>query len=136
VGIETVDGYLLGDGVAKADALRALLTDRSQAPAAAPFYRALEAVGVRAADEAFVAVRLIVAGRPADDDRVRRLRALSTLVRACVKGDRAALDAALARDAAVLADVKAAGTADLDVLGAAARAAYARELDPAGDGPR
>jgi hypothetical protein len=138
VGFEIVDRYLLGDPVSKAAALEAVLAHRSAEPAAAPFYRALEAVGLRAADEAFIALRLIVAGHSASDENVRRLRALAAAARACATGDRAGLQATLRRDAASLADLAAgdAPEADLAALGAAARAAYARELEPAGAGPR
>jgi len=136
VSFETVDRYLLGEPVSKAAALEAVLADRSAAPAAAPFYRALEAVGLRTADEAFVALRLIVAGHPASDERVRRLRALAGIARACATGDRAGLAATLRRDAASLSDFPAADKAAPAELGAAARAAYARELEPAEAGPR
>ena len=77
-----VDGYLLGEATSKADAVAALLAERSPDPAAAPFYRALEAVGVRAADEALVALRLVLAGEVPSDERVRRVRALSAAARA------------------------------------------------------
>jgi len=136
VGFETVDRYLLGEPVSKAAALEAALAERSDAPAAAAFYRALEAVGVRAADEAFIALRLILAGRPASDEAVRRVRALAAIARACANGDRAGLKATLRRDAAALADLDAGEAADPAVLGAAARAAYARELASAEAGPR
>ncbi len=136
VGFETVDRYLLGEPVSKAAALEAALAERSDAPAAAAFYRALEAVGVRAADEAFIALRLILAGRPASDEAVWRVRALAAIARACANGDRAGLKATLRRDAAALADLDAGEAADPAVLGAAARAAYARELASAEAGPR
>jgi hypothetical protein len=138
VGFEIVDRYLLGDPVSKAAALDAVLAERSTAPAAAPFYRALEAVGLRAADEAFIALRLILAGHSASDENVRRLRALAAVARACATGDRAGLEATLRRDAKSIADLAAGkgAEADLPRLSAAARAAYARELEPAGAGPR
>lgn len=135
MGFETVDRYLLGEPVSKAAALDAALSDRSPEPAAAPFYRALEAVGLRAADEAFVALRLIAAGQAATDERVRRLRALAAVARACATSDRAGLKATFRRDAAVLGDLDG-GAADLSALGAAARAAYAGELEPSEAGSR
>ena len=130
VGFEIVDRYLLGDPVSKPDVVAALLAERSPEPAAEPFYRALEAVGARAADEAFVALRLVLAGRPPSDDGVRRVRALAAVARACATGDRAGLAAVLKRDRAELAGLPAAPAAggDLALLGAAARAAYARSL--------
>ncbi|HUO66429.1 MAG TPA: hypothetical protein VMV37_02785 [Gammaproteobacteria bacterium] len=121
-----VDGYLLGRSVSKAEVVSALLSDRSAEPAAAPFYRALEAVGTRAADEAFVALRLILAGQAASDERVRRIRALSAVARAAAADDRKTLAAARTRDAQVLGDF--AGDDDLPRVVARAREAYALEF--------
>jgi hypothetical protein len=130
VGFEIVDGYLLGDPVSKPDVVAALLATRSTEPAAAPFYRALEAVGARAADEAFVALRLVLAGRPPSDEGVRRVRALAAVARACATGDRTGLAAVLKRDRAELTDLPAVAPAeaDLQTMGAAAREAYVRSL--------
>lgn len=125
MGFAAVDGYLLGDPVSKSDAVAELLASRSDDPAAAPFYRALEAVGVRAADEAFIALRLVLAKRVPGDEAVRRTRALAGLARASAQNDPGTLKKILKRDAAVLADLAAEPTAD---LGARARAAYAAEL--------
>jgi ribose 1,5-bisphosphokinase PhnN len=122
-----VDGYLLGEPISKAAVIDAFLSERSPLPAAAPFYRALEAVGVRAADEALLALRLVLSGREPTDDRVRRLRALSGVARAATNGDGRALAAIRKRDAAVLHDVPC-EAASAEVV-ASARAAYAAELD-------
>jgi hypothetical protein len=127
VGFEIVDRYLLGDPVSKPDVVAALLSERSAEPAAAPFYRALEAVGARAADEAFVALRLVLAGKPPLDENVRRLRALAAVARACATGDRTGLAAIVKRDRAQLTDLPL--EADPATLGAAARAAYARSFE-------
>ena len=83
-------------------------------------------MGARAADEALVALRLALAGLPASDDNVRRLRGLAAVARAAASGDRAALDAALARDRAALADLTALD--DLEAAGARAREGYAEAL--------
>ena len=56
VAFELVDRYLLGEPVSKPDVVAAILAERSSEPAAEPFYRAFEAVGARAADEAFIAL--------------------------------------------------------------------------------
>ncbi len=130
MGFEIVDRYLLGDPVSKPDVVAALLAERSANPAAAPFYRALEAVGARAADEAFVALRLVLAGREPQDEAVRRLRALAAVARACATGDRAGLAAVFKRDRAQVAGLPAppAASGDLAALGEAARAAYATAL--------
>jgi hypothetical protein len=124
-----IDRYLLGDPVSKPDVVAALLADRTAAPEAAAFYRAFEAIGARAADEAFVALRLILAGRAPEDEAVRRVRALGRVARACATGDRAGLRGALAQDGALLGDLPPADAA-FATVGAAARAAYARELGP------
>jgi hypothetical protein len=87
---ELLDGYLLGERISKADLVAALLAERRDVPAAAPFYRALEAVGARAADEAFIALRLVLAGKAPSDDRVRRLRTLAAAARSGKEPDRAA----------------------------------------------
>lgn len=131
MGFEVIDGYLLSGSPAKADVVAALLADRVDSPAAAPFYRALEAVGVRAADEAFVALRLILAGRRADDDAVRRLRAFAAVARAAHAGDALALAATLKRERAhldPLGDRAFASPQDRAAVGSAATSAYGAEL--------
>jgi ribose 1,5-bisphosphokinase PhnN len=87
---QSIDGYLLDGRPAKAEAIASALADRSRLPAAAPFYRALEVVGVRAADESLIALRLVLAGRTADDDAIRRVRAILARVRAGESDARAA----------------------------------------------
>ena len=121
-----VDRYLLGEPVSKREVVRAVLADRSPLPAAAPFYRALDAVGERAADEAFIALRLVVAGLSPTDDRVRRLRALSAVARSAAAGDARGLRAVRARDAEVLEDLPQGD--DLAAVVAAARSRYDAEL--------
>ncbi len=126
-----IDGYLLGDPVSKPVAIEALLAERSSDEAAAPFYRALEAVGPRAADEALVALRLVLAGRSPSDGHVRRLRGLAGLARACATHDRAGAARVFERDGTVLGDLRLpASDAELAALGAAARDAYRREVGP------
>jgi hypothetical protein len=116
--LHPLDGYLLDGRPPKAEAIAAALSERVAAPAAAPFYRALEAVGARAADEALIALRLVIAGRPAGDDDVRRLRGLATLARGS-----AAIDDVFSKDGGTLADL-AGLRGDPVALAAAARAAY------------
>ena len=123
-----IDRYLLGEPVSKPDVVAELLASRTTAPAAKAFYRAFEAIGARAADEAFVALRLVLAGRAPGDDAVRRLRALGRVARACATSDGAGLRAVLERDRALLGDLPQGGEPVFATLGAAARAAYAREL--------
>jgi hypothetical protein len=128
---ELVDRYLLGEPVSKPEVVAAILADRSPEPAAEPFYRAFEAVGARAADEAFIALRLIVAGKPSDDANVRRLRAFASVARAGRAGDRAGLAAALKRDRSILVELSSAPSyvsGSADRLVAEATAAYRKEL--------
>lgn len=128
---EIVDRYLLGEPVSKPAAIEALLSPRSNDPAAAPFYRALEAVGPRAADEALIALRLVLAGRKPDDAAVRRLRALGAIARACAVNDRTGLQRTLKKDAGVLQDfADPANPPEMTRLRERARAAFARELAP------
>ena len=131
MGFEVVDGYLLGEPVSKPDAVAALLAERSLDLAAAPFYRALEAVGPRAADEAFIALRLVLAGREPSDENVRRVRALAAIARACATGDASGVARAFKRDGESLGDLEARRLGPPDELSRAARAAFVRELTPA-----
>ena len=72
--LHPLDGYLLDGRPAKSEAIAAVLRTRSSDPAAQPFYRALETVGARAADEALLALRIVLAGKTPTDDAVRQLR--------------------------------------------------------------
>jgi len=129
MGFELVDRYLLGEPVSKPDALAAILAERSPDPAAAPFYRALESVGARAADEALIALRLVLAGKQPTDEAVRRLRALAGVARACANGDRTGLASVVKRDRVVLAkELADAASAEPAAFGRLAKAAYALEL--------
>lgn len=72
--LHPLDGYLLDGTPSKSEAIAAALRTRSDDPRAQPFYRALEALGARAADEALLALRLVLAGKGTDDDAIRALR--------------------------------------------------------------
>ncbi|TAM56239.1 hypothetical protein EPN52_14055 [bacterium] len=73
--IEAIDAYFFEQRGSKADLIKGLLAKRSELPAAQPYYRAFEAVGARAADEALLALRSVLAGHHADDEHVKTLRA-------------------------------------------------------------
>ncbi|MDQ6929969.1 MAG: hypothetical protein M3126_04805 [Candidatus Eremiobacteraeota bacterium] len=73
--LDSVDGYLLENRGTKADVIAGLLKERSDDAVAAPFYRALEILGARVADEALIALRLVLAGKAPEDDAVKRVRA-------------------------------------------------------------
>jgi len=87
-----IDAYLLDGSPDKAAAIAAVLADRRPVERAQPFYRALEALGARVADEALMALRLVLAGRVPDDAAVTALR---TQVAAARSGDAVARQAYL-----------------------------------------
>ncbi|MBV8637720.1 MAG: hypothetical protein JO322_06505 [Candidatus Eremiobacteraeota bacterium] len=89
---ELLDRYLLEATPAKADVVKSLLADRSGAPAAQPFYEGMRMLGARTPDLTLVALRLVLAGKKADDESVVALRDLAERARS---GE----DAAAARDA-------------------------------------
>ncbi len=88
VELHPLDGYLLDGRPGKADAIAAALRHRSPDPLAQPFYRALETVGVRAADEALLALRLVLGGKPAADHTIVAARAARARAKAGEAGAR------------------------------------------------
>ena len=73
--LHPLDGYLLDGRPPKAEAIAAALRDRSPDERAQPFYRALETIGARAADEALLALRLVLGGKAAGDETIVAARA-------------------------------------------------------------
>jgi hypothetical protein len=73
---EFIDRYLLDGGRPKAEVVKTLLADPSDAPGAAPFYEGIRLLGERTPDLTLIALRLVLAGKKADDDQVVRLRGL------------------------------------------------------------
>ncbi|GAC1659958.1 MAG: hypothetical protein NVS4B13_06570 [Candidatus Elarobacter sp.] len=90
VELHPLDGYLLDGSPSKADAIAAALGHRSSDPRAQPFYRALEAIGARAADEALLALRLVLSGKTPDDEAIVAVRAARARVKAGEPGAREA----------------------------------------------
>ncbi len=84
---ELLDGYLLDGEPSKSEVVRALLERRPQAEGASPFYEGLARLGARTPDLALIALRLVLAGRKADDATVTWLRDVVTRART---GDAAA----------------------------------------------
>ena len=82
-----IDGYLLDGKPSKRAAIEHILRERIDDPRAAPFYRAFEAIGTRAADESLIAIRALAAGKAPDDAVIRRLRDLVRKARAGEPGD-------------------------------------------------
>ena len=127
--LPSLDSYLLEGTPPKGSVVATILADPPQAPAAAPFVRALRAVGDRAPDEALIALRLAAAGCSVADNDVRRLRAFAALSRASGKNDSGAIDAAFARDPDALAAFRGLRT-DPPALAHSVRRAYSAELEP------
>ncbi len=88
--LHPLDGYLLDGRPGKADAIAAALHERSADPRAQPFYRALETVGVRAADEALLALRLVLGGKATQDEAIVEARAARARAKAGEPGAREA----------------------------------------------
>lgn len=78
---DSIDEYLLTGGPGKADVIAALLRDRSPASAAQPFYEGMRMLGARTPDLSLVALRLVLAGKSADDAGVVELRDLAARAR-------------------------------------------------------
>jgi hypothetical protein len=91
--VHPIDAYLLDGAPTKVEVVNAVLADRQPVERAQPFYRALEALGARVADEALIALRLALAGKVPDDEAVRSLRGA---VAAARRGDPASRSAYLA----------------------------------------
>ena len=69
-----MDRYLLEQAASKAEIVKDVLRHRAALPAAAAFYEGIRLLGSRTPDLTFIALRLVLAGKPADDERVTRLR--------------------------------------------------------------
>lgn len=93
MGLHPIDAYLLDGSPGKVETIAALLAERWPIERAQPFYRALEALGARVADEALIALRLALADRAPVDDDIKVLRAHVAGAR---RGDAAARAAYLA----------------------------------------
>ncbi len=79
---ELLDGYLLEGVPSKSEVVRALLDAKPGAEGAAPFYEGLQRLGARTPDLALIALRLVLAGRRADDATVAWLRDVVARARA------------------------------------------------------
>jgi hypothetical protein len=88
VEFELLDGYLLGGEPPKAEVVRWLLQTRPDAPGAAPFYEGIQRLGARTPELTLIALRLVLAGRKADDAAVVWLRDIVERARAGDAGAR------------------------------------------------
>jgi hypothetical protein len=73
---ELLDRYLLDGSPEKAEVVRALLEARAGGASAAAFYDGMRLLGPRTPDLSLVALRLVLAGKKAEDSAVVRLRAI------------------------------------------------------------
>ncbi|HEY1868541.1 MAG TPA: hypothetical protein VGG70_09625 [Candidatus Cybelea sp.] len=86
---ELLDGYLLDGTPSKSEIVLKLLEIRPSAEVAGPFYEGMERLGARTPDLALIALRLVLAGKKADDATVAGLR---DVVERARPGDAAARD--------------------------------------------
>ncbi|HEV3153558.1 MAG TPA: hypothetical protein VGZ02_07130 [Candidatus Baltobacteraceae bacterium] len=77
-----LDGYLLEQRPPKEQVVKELLKRRHDAAGAAAFYRGIEMLGSKTPDLTLIALRLVLAGKTADDERVVRLREIVERARA------------------------------------------------------
>ncbi len=73
---ELIDRYLLDGSPNRDDIVRALLSSPSDLPGALPFYEGMRMLGARTPDLTLIALRLVLAGKRADDAAVIHLREL------------------------------------------------------------
>ena len=71
---DLLDGYLLDGSLPKSEVIRRLLESPVSTPKAAPFYEGMRILGARTPDLSLMALRLVLAGKTADDASVTRLR--------------------------------------------------------------
>ena len=86
-----LDRYLLEEMPAKREVVKELLKRRCDVPGAAPFYQGIEMLGAKTPDLTLIALRLVLAGKKADDSRVMRVRELVEQTRAKGSGRQAAI---------------------------------------------
>jgi hypothetical protein len=84
---ESLDGYLLDARPPKTQVVEQLLLRQPDAPGVRPFYEGMRLLGGRTPDLTLIAVRLVLAGKKADDASVVHLRSLIERVKS---GDAAA----------------------------------------------
>jgi hypothetical protein len=90
---ELIDEYLLTGTPSKARVIETLLREPGDLAAAAPFYEGMRILGARTPDLTLVALRLVLAGKRADDEAVVALRSHVEAARAGGEGAEQARDA-------------------------------------------
>lgn len=87
-----LDRYLLEGTPSKAEVVKEVLAKREDMPGAAAFYEGIKMLGSKAPDLSLIALRLVLAGKTADDERVVRLRRIVERARAGGEDGRSAVD--------------------------------------------
>jgi hypothetical protein len=87
-----LDRYLLEGSPTKGQVVKDLLKRRAGMPTAAGFYQGMQMLGPKTPDLTLIALRLVLAGKKADDVRVVRLRDLVERARAKGADSQAAVD--------------------------------------------
>lgn len=87
---ELLDGYLLHGAPPKGEVVRRLLESAPGGARAAPFYEGMRLLAARTPDLSLIALRLVLAGKTADDASVTQLR---NIVMRARDGDATALQA-------------------------------------------
>lgn len=90
---DLLDRYLLDGAPPKGQVVKDLLKHRAGVPGAAAFYQGIEMLGPKTPDLTLIALRLVLAGKPADDVHVVRLRQLVERARAKGIDAQSAVDA-------------------------------------------
>jgi len=88
-----LDRYLLEEKPSKAEVVSVLLKNRYDAPGAAAFYQGISMLRAKTPDLTLIALRLVLAGKTADDERVVRMRGLVERARANGADKQSAVDA-------------------------------------------
>jgi hypothetical protein len=88
-----LDRYLLEGAPPKGQVVKELLKKRAETPGAAAFYQGIQMLGPKTPDLTLIALRLVLAGKPADDVHVVRLRHLTERARAKGVDAQSAVDA-------------------------------------------
>ena len=78
---ELLDRYLLDGSPSKGEVVRHLLANAPAVPAAMPFYEGMRQLGERTPDLSLLALRIVLGGKKADDERVVQLRDLAARAR-------------------------------------------------------
>jgi hypothetical protein len=88
-----LDRYLLEGVPPKGQVVEDLLKRRAGMPGAAAFYQGMQMLGPKTPDLTLIALRLVLAGKKADDAAVVRLRSLVESARAKGEGAQSAVAA-------------------------------------------